>query len=447
MWETSIYKFKSEKGFRHLKYKETLIDVTGSSPRSLKDPGRQLENVFNTIFEEFDLDSTKILDLGAGRLRNTKYFVEKGYQVYCAEFEELFKKGNDPEKKLQDLKSYENFHQLIFPRGIYECNLTFNIIFLINVQTVMPIPIERICLFLIARNLIDDHGLLVWYSDPMIRNKKLKYSRRFSDGYLTGAKKKKERFYVELHENEIETMIELSGFKIEPEFSKRLKKYSFRNIVYCAVPKERIVFSRVVNLVELIEKGTYQKDKFYIADNFKNILELVAEELKLTHSGKKDAYRYQDLIAYILKLIFEDQLTDMEVETKAWENLIRIDITFRNMVKKGFFKDIKESHSIHCPYILIECKNYSQDVGNPQYDQLTVRLDKTVGMFGFLVVREIEDKEKCLKHCKKRLVRNKKSIIVLDDNDILNLIEAKIYNPNEVNNILHTKLKELIFDK
>jgi len=136
----------------------------------------------------------------------------------------------------------------------------------------------------------------------------------------------------------------------------------------------------------------------------------------------------------------------MEVETEAWEALIRIDITFRNMVEKGFFKDIKKSHSVHCPYILIECKNYSQDVGNPQYDQLTVRLDKTVGMFGFLVVREIEDKEKCLKHCKKRLDKNKKYIIVLDDNDIFNLIEAKIYNPNEVNNILHKKLKELLFD-
>lgn len=241
-------------------------------------------------------------------------------------------------------------------------------------------------------------------------------------------------------------MIELSGFKIEPEFSKRLKKYSFRNIVYCAVPKERIIFSRAVNLVELIEKGTFHKNKFYIADDFKNLLELAAEELKLTRSGISDAYRYQDLIAYILKLIFEDQLTDMEVETQAWEGLIRIDITFRNMVEKGFFKDIKKSHSVHCPYILIECKNYSQDVGNPQYDQLTVRLDKTVGMFGFLVVREIEDKEKCLKHCKKRL-KNEKFIIVLDDNDIFDLIEAKIYNPNEVNNILHKKLKELLFDK
>ena len=195
MWETSIYKFKSEKGFSHLKYKETLIDVSGSAPRSLKDPGMQLENVFNTIFEEFDPDSTNILDLGAGRLRNTKYFVKKGYQVYCAEFEDLFKKGSLPEKILKDLKSYENFHQLIFPRDVYECSLTFNIIFLINVQTVMPIPIERICLFLIARNLIDDNGLLMWYSDPMIRNNKQKYSRRFSDGYLTGTKKKKERFY------------------------------------------------------------------------------------------------------------------------------------------------------------------------------------------------------------------------------------------------------------
>ena len=74
-------------------------------------------------------------------------------------------------------------------------------------------------------------------------------------------------------------------------------------------------------------------------------------------------------------------------------------------------------------------------------------MNKTVGMFGFLVVREIEDKEKCLKRCKKRLEKNNVYIIVLDDKDILNLIEEKIYNPNEVNNILHKKLKDLLFDK
>ncbi|MHA1285196.1 MAG: hypothetical protein ACTSQP_22075 [Promethearchaeota archaeon] len=431
-----------------MNYKEIVIDVTGSAPRSLKDPGKQLKSVFNDIFKKFKPDSTKILDLGAGRLRNAKYFVEKGFQVYCAEFEELFKKGSAPEKYLKELKKYENFHQLIFPKDIFECDLKFNIIFLINVQTVMPIPIERICLFLIARKLIADRGILIWYSDPMIRNKKQKYSRKFSDGYLTGQNKKnKETFYVELHENEIETMIELTGFKIKYNLSKKLKKYAFRNIVYYAIPKKNIIFSKAVNLAELINKGTYHKDKFYTNDNFKSILELISEELKLTSPGKKDALKYQNLIAHALKIIFEDQLTDMEVETIAWENLIRIDITFRNMAKEGFFHDIRESNSIYCPYILIECKNYSNDIGNPEYSQLENRLGKKIGKFGLLIVRKVKDKKKCIKHCKKILDNNEKYIIVLEDKDIFDLIEAKIYNPNEINKILHKKLKELLFDK
>ena len=312
----------------------------------------------------------------------------------------------------------------------------------------MPIPVERICLMLIIRNLLLDNGLFVWYSDPMIRNKKMKYTRRFIDGFLSGSgKKREETFYIELHENEIETMIELSGFKIDIELSKQLKKFSFRNIVYYAKPKERIIFSRVINLPDLIKKGTYHKENYYTSTDFKRLLEFLAEVLKLTEPGKSDAYRYQDIIAYILKNIFDGKLTDMEIETEGREGDIRIDITFRNLLKSGFFKDIKDAHSIPCPYIKFECKNLSKDPENPEYDQLKGRLDEPSGMFGILVVRKIEDNQKCIKHCKDRLSKsgNKEYIIVLEDSDIFKLIDAKLYNPSEIDEILHKKLKVIIF--
>ncbi len=452
MWKTPIYEFKPKNGFKHLSYSNVKIDVTHSAPK-MQEPGTQLLDVFNQIIKRKKPTSTTILDLGAARLRNSKFFVEKGFQVYAAEFEELFKKGSKTEERLLELKEYENFHSLIFPRDIYNFKHNFfDMILLLNVPTVMPFPVERICLMLIVRRLLKRNGSFIWYSDPMIRVGKNKYANRYVrkilDGYIPGSKRKKiETFYVELHENEIETMIESCGFKIDFDYSIELKKFAYTNIVYYSKPKDRIIFSRALNLDNMIKKGTVQKNGYYTSTEFKSVLDLLAEELKSTEEGKPDAYRYQDIIGYVLKYIFKEQLTDMKIETRAEGGDIRIDITFRRKDKEGFLKDLKEVYGIRCPFIIIECKNYSDDPGNEEYDQLDSRLIKRTGMFGILVVRNIEDKDKCLGHCIRRNRNShnqEKVIIVLEDSDILELIEAKMKYPNEIDNILHKKLKNVI---
>ncbi len=450
MWKSPIYEFKPKTGFKNFSYSSVKIDVTHSAPKMPK-PGGQLVNLFNKITERKRPASTKILDLGAARLRNSKYFVEKGFQVYAAEFEELFKKGSKTEERLNELQEYDNFHPIIFPKDIYTFTENFfDIILLLNVPTVMPIPVERLCLLLLIRKLLKNNGSFIWYSDPMIRIGKndyaKRYIRKFLDGYLPGAKKKStETFYVELHEKEIETMIESCGLKIDDDYSEELKKFAYTNIVYRSRPKDRIIFSRALKLDDLIKKGTVQNDGHYVSTEFMSILELLAEELKLTEEGKLDAYRFQDIIGNILRYIFKGQLTDMKIEAPG--EGIRIDVKFRRKNKKGFFKDLEEVYKIPCPNIYIECKNYSNDPGNPEYDQLDTRLIPRTGMFGFIVVRKIEDKAKCLENCRRRnrnSTDQKKIIMVLEDSDILELIEAKMKYPKRINKILYEKLDEII---
>ena len=102
-----------------------------------------------------DPSSTTVLDLGAARLRNTKFFVDNGFQGYCADFKDLYKEGSKTEERLLELRKKKNFHQLIFPKDIYNIKQNFfDIILLLNVPTVMPIPVERICLILMIRRLL-----------------------------------------------------------------------------------------------------------------------------------------------------------------------------------------------------------------------------------------------------------------------------------------------------
>ena len=57
-----------------------------------------------------DPSSTTVLDLGAARLRNTKFFVDNGFQVYCADCKILYKEGSKTEERLLELRKKKNFH-------------------------------------------------------------------------------------------------------------------------------------------------------------------------------------------------------------------------------------------------------------------------------------------------------------------------------------------------
>src|SRR3989338_2637200 len=90
MWESPIYRFEKEtieKG--KIVKKPICINVTYSAPRNLPDPGTALVGVFNKITEGMKPENTKILDVGAAKLRNTLWLLEKGFHVWAIEFPEL----------------------------------------------------------------------------------------------------------------------------------------------------------------------------------------------------------------------------------------------------------------------------------------------------------------------------------------------------------------------
>src|SRR2546427_3993342 len=44
-----------------------------------------------------------------------------------------------------------------------------------------------------------------------------------------------------------------------------------------------------------------------------------------------------------------------------------------------------EGHHITCPKIFIECKNYNEDIENPEFSQIHDRLNPIRGQFGMIV--------------------------------------------------------------
>lgn len=170
-----------------------------------------------------------------------------------------------------------------------------------------------------------------------------------------------------------------------------------------------------------------------------------AEILSNIKPGKDDAISYQNISFDNLIQIFGVRVSNPDSEVKINDGRKRIDIVFNNSDDQGFFKQLNQIHHIKCPKILVECKNYGKEIGNPEIDQLQGRLNNRRGTFGILVCRSIENKQAMLQRCKDVMHDEKGYIIALDDTDVITLLNYKDNNDEKsIDSYLSKKMDELI---
>ncbi|MDO8460201.1 MAG: hypothetical protein Q7S74_03770 [Nanoarchaeota archaeon] len=176
-----------------------------------------------------------------------------------------------------------------------------------------------------------------------------------------------------------------------------------------------------------------------------SVLDLYLKELKTISTGTKDAHKYHLLASRIFFEIFREQLGEPNNEREINEGRGRIDFTCKNKNKEGIFKNLKELRDIKCPEVMVECKNYENDLTNDEYSQLSERLISDRGVLGFLLCRNKKDKTKILKHCQDRK-KGGKYIIVLDDKDVVELANYKLNDEDSsaINDFVENKIKEII---
>lgn len=151
--------------------------------------------------------------------------------------------------------------------------------------------------------------------------------------------------------------------------------------------------------------------------NLKNLV----EQLKNLKSGSDTAHEYEELIEKILTVIFYPSLFNPNKQQELHEGRKRVDITYTNEAKSGFFYWISMHYP--CSLIFIECKNYGKEIGNPEIDQLAGRFSPNRGQVGLLVCRSIENKELTYKRCIDAANDGRGFMLPIDDDDIISMIE------------------------
>ena len=156
------------------------------------------------------------------------------------------------------------------------------------------------------------------------------------------------------------------------------------------------------------------------------VVEHLVVALSDTPAGNDAATKYHRLVTGILELCFYPALIAPRLETPLHDGRKRIDITFDNAAKSGFFHRLHAVHKLPSAYIMVECKNYSRDVNNPELDQLAGRFGINRGQIGLLVSRTVDDLDTLILRCTDAYKDGRGLLLPLTDADLVSMLEARL---------------------
>src|SRR5207244_3173375 len=110
----------------------------------------------------------------------------------------------------------------------------------------------------------------------------------------------------------------------------------------------------------------------------------LAQTLSQIDIGGGDASSYHNLMIGVLEFLFFPHLVTPIKEREIHQGRKRIDIVMSNSATTGIFELLHAIRKVFCPYVFFECKNYRNDIANPELDQLAGRFSTNRGTFGIL---------------------------------------------------------------
>lgn len=145
------------------------------------------------------------------------------------------------------------------------------------------------------------------------------------------------------------------------------------------------------------------------------------KEVTLIKTGREGAADYEKAIEKLLAALFYPSLSHPTRQFRMHEGRKVVDIKFVNDPRDGFFNWLSMHYS--ASHVWVECKNYTDDVSNPEFDQLAGRFSPSRGQFGLLICRSVTDPTAVLKRSQDAAKDSRGYIIVLTDSDLVEMVE------------------------
>lgn len=169
------------------------------------------------------------------------------------------------------------------------------------------------------------------------------------------------------------------------------------------------------------------------------------EELINIKTGASSASQYHDYCLSAISFLFFPNLIYPKKEREINEGRKRIDITYTNGKENGLFYRIAFDQHLKANTIHVECKNYTNDIENPEIDQLLARFDHTRGRFGMLFFRNSANLSKLKLRCKDAVRQHLGVVLPIDDSFIIQCLNCvEIHEREKIDGLLESLFQEII---
>jgi hypothetical protein len=461
LWDSPIYRFRLPRGVNPEEpneFEEVVIDVTGSAP-TFKEPSDELKSILQEITTSSDYGGIDtVMEFGAAKLKNIPFILGLGKTVCAVEFEKLT--TNDIVKEnIRKCQAFgSKFRSVLFPNPFIFDDSEYDLVLLLNVLPVMPLFSERMYLLDLISSRVRIGKYVLWVAQKEGSYKSVKEAGKQAcgDGVWMGTGKKLKTFYRYHNPNEIDEMMGLYGLKLVKKFShggsdarlyQKTDHNLFRGMLTAkTILKEVPADSAIADPIDTKLKKVKPEDGFSeVLPNPRSlsIESLYMEKLRSILPGTQNEV-YHRVVSYALGRIFKDSIRGMEIKQPVHDGIGEIDTVFTNYAKNGFFKSMSERYSSTFP--IFEMKNYSEDPGNPEINQVNGRLTANRGNFGILVCRTVKNEERLYDICASKLPDH--CILFLTDKDIIEMLN---YSRNggfdDIDEIMNAKLRTLLLKK
>jgi hypothetical protein len=168
----------------------------------------------------------------------------------------------------------------------------------------------------------------------------------------------------------------------------------------------------------------------------------LVEDIRAIGTGRRTARRYHEAAERFFSAAFASSLVDAKIEHHLDDRTRRADIIYRNVAYLGFFRWMSAQYG--SVKVVIECKNYSSDVGNPELDQTLGYLNPWRGRFAILACRRFRDRPGSVRRCRLAVQAGRGCVIGLDDEDLTTLAAFGTEPAGGQSRFLASRVDELI---
>lgn len=229
--------------------------------------------------------------------------------------------------------------------------------------------------------------------------------------------------------------------------SKQILKYKYNieildisNIIYLIHDNEELM-NKLKGIIDYSLSGIdgtkpeIDFEKKQINDNIKKDAKYYIDNLKSIKAGREEWYKYQKFCENLMKDMYNDDLDSWSEQNRTERNNYIFDLIARIKYRKkeeynDFFNMIE--NVLNSKYLLFEFKNYEGKIEREDIRQVEAYLyEKALRKVAIILTRNGSscnaDDE-----IRKKLKEQGKTIIVLDDNDVIDMI--KIWKSDNENN-------------